>query len=91
MLNTVALLFALVLCFAEIACGPGTSENTDRAGDSPASTGPSGPTVSCPVCGLTFSQSEAVGSVTVNGNKYYFYLEDHLKAFKADPSSYLAK
>jgi YHS domain-containing protein len=77
----------VILCMM-VACGrkePPSEGGTKRVNVAE----PSGPFVTCPVCGLTFPQNEAAGSVEVNGKKYYFYLEDHLKAFKANPNTYL--
>ena len=86
----VPLFLTLILCLALPCCGRRAPETTD--------TSPSlqthlskGPKVTCPVCGLSFPEKEAVGTVTVKGKKYFFYLEDHMKAFKTDPESFLEK
>lgn len=79
----------LLLYLAVGACGPSTPENAEPNSAPAKLSIPTGPKVTCPVCGLTFSQSDAVGFTTANGKTYYFYLEDHMKAFKNDPNAYL--
>ncbi|MBN2530008.1 MAG: hypothetical protein JXR76_26700 [Deltaproteobacteria bacterium] len=51
----------------------------------------SGKTVECPVCGLTFRESEAVGTAEHSGKTYYFFLEDHKQAFLQNPENYTGK
>ena len=78
---------SFILCLAVSACGkskPDVPETTS------AVAAPSGPKVTCPVCGLTFSQSDAVGSINLHGKKYFFYLSDHMNAFKADPEAFIS-
>jgi YHS domain-containing protein len=45
--------------------------------------------VTCPVCGLEFDARESVATRVHNGVTYYFLLEDHARAFAADPDAYL--
>lgn len=45
--------------------------------------------VTCPVCGLEFPKAESVGSVTHHETTYFFYLKDHLSAFKKKPDDFL--
>ncbi len=84
------LLLAISTCLTVAGCSRCNREPADR-GAVQTLNSPSGPKVTCPVCGLSFPKSEAVGSVTVSGKKYYFFLKDHLKAFKDDPDSFLSK
>jgi YHS domain-containing protein len=45
--------------------------------------------VTCPVCGLEFNAKEAAATRVHDGKAYYFLLEDHARAFAADPEAYL--
>ena len=47
--------------------------------------------VTCPVCGLEFDGEEAVATRVHEGTTYHFLLEDHARAFAADPAAYLAR
>ena len=47
--------------------------------------------VDCPVCGLSFSKSEAAKKHKYHSETYYFLLEDHFEAFKQNPSSFLTE
>ena len=46
--------------------------------------------VVCPVCGLEFTAKESVATRVHDGKTYYFLLEDHARAFEANPEAYLA-
>jgi YHS domain-containing protein len=46
--------------------------------------------VTCPVCGLVFNAKEAATTRSFKGVTYYFLLEDHARAFAANPEAYLA-
>jgi Cu+-exporting ATPase len=45
--------------------------------------------VTCPVCRLEFDAKEAVATRVYGGVTYYFLLEDHARAFAADPGAFL--
>ena len=89
---------ALAVCIALSpylpACGKSAKSNdaTENASTpQKADVHPSGPLVTCPVCGLEFHQSEGAATATYKGRTYYFFLADHQKAFKLSPEKYLEK
>src|SRR5262245_28454372 len=43
-----------------------------------------------PVCGMTITTDEAVGSATHKGTRYYFCHESCLERFTADPEQFLS-
>lgn len=43
----------------------------------------------CPVCGMTFEQSDAGATTTYDSQTYYFCSEGCRDAFTADPGRYV--
>jgi YHS domain-containing protein len=79
------------------ACrGCGDPSQPSRTSEAEAATGPAldkgtlpDAQVTCPVCGLEFNARESVATRVHEGVTYYFLLEDHARAFAADPDTYL--
>ena len=46
-------------------------------------------TVTCPVCGMTFDQSEAGATTTYDSQTYYFCSEGCRDQFTANPSAFV--
>ena len=68
---------------------PSREESRPQPAQAPLKTA-SKETVVCPVCGLEFSKSEAVGHITHQRTTYFFYLKDHLVAFRKSPEAFVA-
>lgn len=94
------LIASLAVALASCKCGEGTDQvqgptdaakAADAAGSAEASAKPAeaGQQVVCPVCGLRFGRDEAAATHEHGGRVYYFLLEDHQRAFAADPQSFL--
>ena len=82
------------LLWLPLSCGQSKSEERSEA-KSAISQGrndaPLGITVTCPVCGLEFGESESVGTAQFQGKTYHFFLEDHLLTFKRHPENFIGK
>ncbi len=90
-----------VFCLSSLSvcCGndPAPSPAPASAAPSAPDTGPAGQQketgiqVECPVCGLQFDSSEARHVVEHEKKRYFFLLEDHMKALLADPDRYIER
>jgi len=73
-------------------CGDAAQTAGPQAAENPALDRGALPDASVvsPVCGLEFSAKESVATRVHDGKTYYFLVEDHARAFEADPQAYLA-
>lgn len=88
-----ALVIWAPLAAAAASCG----EDAPEAPPAPAATpetaaapkGDPGQPVRCPVCDLEFRSDEAAGTHVHEGRTYHFLIDDHRRAFAAEPGRYL--
>ncbi|MCP4677992.1 MAG: hypothetical protein GY854_21245 [Deltaproteobacteria bacterium] len=91
--------FAMViLCTAvAIACNVGSKEklapvlDPDDSSREVSQAAKKDELVTCPVCGLSFSAKEGIGTHAYNGTVYHFLIKDHMRAFIDQPLEYLQK